>query len=122
VSESSRIIIRCHTISGLDTSGTEARANSEGEGEVPVLEGGEWSVLSFDDMASSGEEAPTCLVLEAESDDLDSCESLDRCNFRNDNDDCRRKSLRNFISDMGPAWRCNHRTIIRVEVEFGEKY
>ena len=49
-----------------------ARANSEGEGEVPVLEGGECSALSFDDMAISGEEAPACLALADECEDLES--------------------------------------------------
>ena len=40
------------------TSCIEARANSEGEGEVPVLDGGECSALSFEDITISGDEVP----------------------------------------------------------------
>jgi hypothetical protein len=89
------------TISGVGVSGMEARANSEGDGEVPRLEGGECSALSFDDIIASGEDVPACSVPEDEFDDRESCKSLDRCNFLKVDVERRRMSLRNFMSRVG---------------------
>jgi hypothetical protein len=84
------------TESGKGASSGIARANSDGEGDVSVLEGGD--AAGLEELGMSGDDVPPFCTSDDPFDEDEIWESLETFNRRNVDADRRRKSFKNLMA------------------------